>query len=83
MARKSPAEFVLDQISIDGRVVYACVSDIANSCDRPPQAVEDVLAKLERTGRPSYLVEASQPCAWAEAAAPRVFVIIIALYPAD
>ena len=28
---KSPDDFVLDQISIDDRIVFACIQDIANS----------------------------------------------------
>jgi hypothetical protein len=47
---KSPDDFVLDQISIDAKIVYACVSEIANSRRRPPQTVEDVLTELERSG---------------------------------
>ena len=47
---KSPDDFVLDQIGIDAKIVYACVSEIANSRSRPPQTVEEVLTELERSG---------------------------------
>lgn len=47
---KSPDDFVLDQIGIDGRTVTACVRQIADSRTRPPVAVEDVLGQLERDG---------------------------------
>jgi predicted nucleic acid-binding protein len=47
---KPPDDFILDQISIDAKIVYACVSEIANSRSRPPQTVEDVLVELERAG---------------------------------
>jgi predicted nucleic acid-binding protein len=45
---KSPDDFVMDQIGIDGRTVAACVQQIADSRTRPPQDVEDVLSQLER-----------------------------------
>ena len=51
---KSPDAFVLDQVGIDGRVVASCVRQIADSRTNPPEAVEDILAQLERDG----LVEA-------------------------
>jgi hypothetical protein len=47
---KSPDDFVLDQISIDDRVVFACVQDIANSRSNPPQTAQDILAELEHIG---------------------------------
>jgi predicted nucleic acid-binding protein len=47
---KSPDNFVLDQITIDARIVYSCVREIANSRRNPPSTVEDVLAELERAG---------------------------------
>ena len=47
---KSPDDFVLDQISINDRVVYACVQEIANSRRREPETVEDVLTELENSG---------------------------------
>jgi hypothetical protein len=47
---KSPDDFVLDQISIDDRIVYTCVQEIANNRSRPPKTVEDVLAELENVG---------------------------------
>jgi predicted nucleic acid-binding protein len=47
---KSPDDFVLDQVGIDGRTVAACVQQIADSRTRPPQNIEDVLSQLERDG---------------------------------
>jgi hypothetical protein len=47
---KSADDFVRDQIGIDGRVVTACVQQIADSRTRPPQDIEDVLSQLERDG---------------------------------
>lgn len=47
---KSPDDFVLDQIDLDGRVVWACVQQIADSRDNPPATVEDVLDALEKAG---------------------------------
>jgi predicted nucleic acid-binding protein len=51
---KSPDDFVLDQIDLDGRIVWACVQQIADSRLNPPETVDDVLDALERAG----LVEA-------------------------
>lgn len=51
---KSPDDFVLDQVGIDGRTVAACVQQIADSWTQPPEEVGDVLSQLERDG----LVEA-------------------------
>jgi PIN domain len=47
---KSPDDFVLDQISIDDRTVFACVQAIADSRDQRPETVDDVLGQLERAG---------------------------------
>lgn len=47
---KSPDDFVLDQVGIDGRAVAACVQQIADSRTQPAEAVEDVLGQLERDG---------------------------------
>jgi hypothetical protein len=47
---KHPDDFVLDQIDINDRVVWACVQQIANSRKRRPETVEDVLSQLERSG---------------------------------
>jgi predicted nucleic acid-binding protein len=46
---KTPDDFVLDQISIDDRVVFACVQDIAN-CRASPCTAQDVLIELENNG---------------------------------
>jgi predicted nucleic acid-binding protein len=46
---KSPDDFVLDS-----RIVWACVQQIADSRNNPPESIEDVLSALEATG----LVEA-------------------------
>ncbi|MEV0360381.1 PIN domain-containing protein [Nocardia sp. NPDC050697] len=45
-----PDEFVLDQIAVDDRVVWACVQQIADARRNPPETVDDVLAALERAG---------------------------------
>ncbi|MFI1915288.1 PIN domain-containing protein [Nocardia sp. NPDC020380] len=47
---KSPDDFVLDQIALDDRVVWACVQQIADSRTNPPESTEDVLEALERAG---------------------------------
>jgi predicted nucleic acid-binding protein len=47
---KSPDDFILDQIGIDGRTVTACLQQIADSRTRPPQDIEAVLSQLERDG---------------------------------
>lgn len=47
---KSPDDFVLDQISIDARPVFACVQQMADSRKRRPKTVADVLGQLERHG---------------------------------
>ena len=47
---KSPDDFVLDQVGIDGRTVAACVRQIADARTQPPEGVEDVLSQLERDG---------------------------------
>ena len=46
---KSPDDFVLDQIGIDDRVVYACVQDMAN-CRAQPHTAQDILTELENNG---------------------------------
>ena len=50
MEARSPDDFVLDQINIDGRVVFSCVQEIANERKRSPQTAADVLAELENVG---------------------------------
>jgi|SRR5450755_939737 predicted nucleic acid-binding protein len=47
---KSPDDFVLDQIGIDGRIMATCIQQIADSRTQPPEAAEDVLRQLERDG---------------------------------
>jgi predicted nucleic acid-binding protein len=47
---KSPDGFLLEQISIDDRRVWACVQQIADSRRNPPETAEDVLDALERAG---------------------------------
>lgn len=47
---KSPDDFVLDQITIDDRIVFTCVQEIANSRKRHPQTASDVLGELARSG---------------------------------
>lgn len=52
---KRPDDFVLDQIDLDAKVVYACVQQIVDSRRRSPETIDDVLRQLERNG----LVEAA------------------------
>lgn len=52
---KRPDDFVLDQIDLNVKVVYACVQQIVDSRKRSPETVDDVLRQLERSG----LVEAA------------------------
>jgi predicted nucleic acid-binding protein len=47
---KSPDDFVLDQISIDDRTVFACIQAIADARNHPPESMDDVLGQLERAG---------------------------------
>jgi predicted nucleic acid-binding protein len=47
---KHPDDFILDQLDINDRVVWACVQQIADGWQNPPGTVDDVLAKLERSG---------------------------------
>jgi predicted nucleic acid-binding protein len=47
---KSPDDFVLDQIHINDKVVFACVQQIADSRTRHPSSIRDVLGELERSG---------------------------------
>lgn len=47
---KSPDDFVLDQIHLDKKVVWACAQQIADSWRKPPGTVTDVLARLQRNG---------------------------------
>ncbi|MER7367696.1 PIN domain-containing protein [Nonomuraea wenchangensis] len=47
---QSPDDFVLNQIDLHGRIVWACVQQIADSRTRPPETVNDVLDALERAG---------------------------------
>lgn len=46
---KTPDHFVLDQIGIDDRVVFACVQDMAH-CHVKPCTAEEVLTELENNG---------------------------------
>lgn len=47
---KSPDDFVFDQITIDDRIVFSCVQEIANARKRSPQTAQDILAELENVG---------------------------------
>ena len=47
---KSADDFILDQISLDAKTVYACVQQIVDSRRREPETIDDVLAQLERSG---------------------------------
>jgi predicted nucleic acid-binding protein len=47
---RSPDDFVLDQIDFDDRFIWACVQQIVDSRNNPPETIEDVLDGLERAG---------------------------------
>jgi hypothetical protein len=47
---RTPDDFVLDQIGINGNVVFACVQQIADTRERPPNTVSGILEELERSG---------------------------------
>lgn len=47
---KTADAFVLDLLGLDDRIVYACVSQIAESRRNPPETVDDVLDHMERSG---------------------------------
>ncbi|WP_433661923.1 PIN domain-containing protein [Nocardia sp. CA-128927] len=46
----SPDDFLLDQIDLDDRVVWACIQQIADSHTNPPETIEDVLDALDSAG---------------------------------
>lgn len=50
MEARSPDDFVLDQIELDDRIVWACLQQIVDSRVNPPETIEDVLTALERAG---------------------------------
>jgi predicted nucleic acid-binding protein len=50
IAARTPDGFVLDQLGINGNVVFACVQQIADTRDRPPNTVPGILEELERCG---------------------------------
>jgi hypothetical protein len=47
---KSADDFILDQVDIDERKVWACLQQIADSRTNPPDSVEDVMDQLEDSG---------------------------------
>lgn len=47
---KSPDDFLLDQIELDDRIVWACIQQIVDSRINPPETIDDVLEALERAG---------------------------------
>jgi predicted nucleic acid-binding protein len=47
---KSTDDFVLDQLGINDNVVFACVQQIADTRERPPNTVPGILEELERSG---------------------------------
>jgi hypothetical protein len=61
---KSPDDFVLDQIGIDGRVVWACVQQIADSRAKPPETVNDVIRQLENAGLVEAMALLRAPESW-------------------
>lgn len=47
---KHPDEFILDQIDLDRQAVYGAIQRIADSWQRPPGTVDDILSSLDRVG---------------------------------
>jgi predicted nucleic acid-binding protein len=47
---RRPDDFVLEQIDLDVKVVYACIQQIVDSRKRSPETIDDVLRQLERGG---------------------------------
>lgn len=47
---RSPDDFILDQVDLDDRIVWACVQQIVDSRVNPPESIDDVLDALERAG---------------------------------
>jgi predicted nucleic acid-binding protein len=47
---KLPDDFVLDQLGINDSAVFACIQQIADTRDRPPNNVPGILEELERSG---------------------------------
>ena len=47
---QSPADFILDLIDSDDRIVFACLQQIVDQRVNPPETVTDVLGQLERNG---------------------------------
>lgn len=54
---KSPDEFVSDQADLDGKIVWGCVQQIADTWRKPPGTTDDVLLALERSGLLRSVVE--------------------------
>jgi hypothetical protein len=47
---KLPDDFVLDQLGINDSAVFACLQQIADTRQRPPNTVSGILEELERSG---------------------------------
>lgn len=47
---RSPDDFMLDLISVNDRVVHACVQQIVDERVDPPETFDEVLGQLERAG---------------------------------
>ncbi|WP_228769752.1 PIN domain-containing protein [Actinokineospora alba] len=47
---KSADEFVLDQVSLDAKTVWACVRQMADAWRNSPVTTDDVLIRLEKVG---------------------------------
>lgn len=45
-----PDDFVLDQLGINDSAVFACLQQIADTRERPPNTVPGILEELERSG---------------------------------
>lgn len=54
---KSPDDFVLDQLSIDERRVWACLQQIVDSRNDPPEEIHDVMDQLESSGLIASMAE--------------------------
>ena len=50
MEAKSPDDFILDQMDLSREAVHSAVQRIADSREKPPATLHDVLAMLERDG---------------------------------
>ena len=47
---KLPDDFVFDQVGINDSAVFACLQQIADTLQRPPNTVPGILEEFERSG---------------------------------